>query len=126
MILILLIGSGIFTTTSFYRGDYLLTYRGDLVDVEEGDRRYESRKNYETPANFLYFFEFFGFSLFSWLEVMVPPHSRGRVYLGRYGRRERATAHRSSAQRKSSIYTYKLFSVLKHTKHESNTTFSRL
>jgi hypothetical protein len=29
--------------------------------------------------------------------------------------RERATAHRSSVQRKSPIYTYNLYSVLKHT-----------
>lgn len=33
------LGRGIFTTTSFEKGDFLIEYRGDLITKEECERR---------------------------------------------------------------------------------------
>jgi len=46
-------GCGVFATKSFWSGDFILEYRGELIEGIEGDQRYENGQQ----GSFLYFFE---------------------------------------------------------------------
>ncbi len=50
--LILLTGRCVFTTQDFKAGEFLLTYPGELIDKEEGEKR-----EAEEETGFRYFFE---------------------------------------------------------------------
>ena len=50
------IGYGVFASKVFSIGQYLLTYKGSLLNVEEG----EARMKTDQAGNFLFFFDHIG------------------------------------------------------------------
>jgi len=46
-------GCGVFATCEFAKTEFLLEYRGELIDGDEGEKRYKSGES----GTFLYFFE---------------------------------------------------------------------
>ena len=46
-------GCGVFATKAFWAGDFLLEYRGELIEGAEGEQRYKDGQK----GSFLYFFE---------------------------------------------------------------------
>ena len=51
----LISGQGVFVTRSFYKGEFLVRYTGDLISEEEEERRENAYT--EQSGSFLYFFK---------------------------------------------------------------------
>jgi hypothetical protein len=51
----ILLGSGVFAKKVFFRGDFLLQYRGEVITGKEGERRLEHGN--PNLGSFLYFYE---------------------------------------------------------------------
>jgi SET domain-containing protein len=52
------LGRGVFTKNEISRGDFLLEYRGELINEEEGQKR---ERNYDEEfGSFMYFFQYMG------------------------------------------------------------------
>jgi len=55
-------GDGVFTTQEFSRGDFLLEYKGDLINYDEAQRREKEYADADL-GSFLYFFKYKGKNL---------------------------------------------------------------
>ena len=56
VIVIVLLGSGVFAEKAFTKGSFLLEYRGELISKQNGEEREEAYKK-ERRGCFLYFFK---------------------------------------------------------------------
>lgn len=51
-------GRGVFATENFHRGEFVVEYSGDLINIQEAHRREEEYEQDENTGCYMYYFKY--------------------------------------------------------------------